>query len=251
MSDFCGQFTGGRINLDTGEVRAGAIWCKSWECEHCAPLRKKQLQAQACSGEPNRFITITSKYRPDEMTPDEAAQQLVHAWRMVVQRGKRDKIFKNIQYIAVFELTKEGWPHLHILARCEWLAQDWLSKRMQEYANSPIVDVRKVKSKKRAAWYVAKYTAKDPKRFKHCKRYWRTHGYDLSPGKQDKPVHDHFRGYWQNWHVDDVAAVYTTHGYSLDWDSEHSFFAIPQGFNIHSPAMGEHRRSQASPYKEK
>lgn len=218
----------------TGEVRAGAIWCKSWFCEHCAPIRKRQLQAQAANGKPNRFITLTSKYRPETMTPDEAAQQLVHAWRMVVQKGKRDKIFDDIQYIAVFEETKRGWPHLHILARCSWVAQDWLSYHMEKYANSPIVDVRKVKSRKRAAWYISKYTAKAPHRFNGCKRYWRTHGYDPTPGKADKPLHDHFQGYWSDWNVDEISGVYEAHDYDLEWTSAHSFIATPRSFDLHA-----------------
>ena len=250
MSDICGIYTGSQLNLRTGEVRAGAIWCKSWHCEHCAPLRQKQLMAQACAGAPNRFITITSRYRPDEMTPSQAAQELVHAWRMVVQRAKREKMIQDMQYIAVFELTKKGWPHLHILCRCEWMAHAWLSDRMQQYADSPIVDIRKVKSRKRAAWYVAKYTAKAPEKFQGCKRYWRTMGYDLSPGKADKPLHDHFKGYYTTWHVDDVAALYEAYRYTLEWTSTHSFFAIPNGLDYHAETRARHRRTTSPPYKE-
>lgn len=251
MPSFCGEFSGGRIDLVTGEVRAGAIWCKSWLCEHCAPIRKKQLQAQACNGNPTKFITLTSKYRPSDMTPDQAAQELVHAWRMVVQRGKRDKLFSEIQYIAVFELTKQGWPHLHILARCSFLSQKWLSERMAEYADSPIVDVRKIKTRNAVAWYVSKYIAKEPQRFKHCKRYWRTHKYDLQPQKPDKPVHDRYKGYWSTWHIQEVAGVYQGHDYSIEWDSDHSFTAIPKAINIHLPRMQEYNASQAPPYRDR
>jgi len=206
--------------------------------------------AQAAQGEPNRFITLSSRYRPDEMTPDQAAQQLVHAWRMVVQRGKREGIFKEIQYIAVFELTKKGWPHLHILARCDYIIQRWLSLRMEEYAESPVVDVRKVKSRRRAAWYVAKYTAKAPEKFLGCKRYWRTHGYDLSPNKRDKPLHDHFKGYFYEFNIFHTAALYEAHDYSLLWTSEHSLIAVPSGIDLYATARAEYLHPPPATYKD-
>lgn len=250
MSDLCGELTGQSVDLLTGEVRAGAVWCKSWHCEYCMPIRLKQLQAQAVNGSPNKFITLTSRYRPDEMTPDQAARQLVHAWRMVVQRGKREKVIDDIQYIAVFELTERGWPHLHILARCSFMAQAWLSDRMKEYANSPIVDIRAVKGKKRAAWYVAKYVSKGPDKFNGCKRYWRTHGYDLSEDRRDKVLHDHFQGYLTYGHIQDVAPMYEAHGYHLEWTSEHSFIAAPGEIDLHAPIRERRRRKRIGPYKE-
>jgi len=205
--------------------------------------------AQAGNGRPNKFITLTSRYRPEEMTPDAAAKQLVHAWRMVVQRGKRDGVFQDIQYICVFELTKKGWPHLHILARCTFLAQEWLSDRLRDYADSPIVHVRAINSEKRAAWYVAKYTAKAPEKFHGCKRYWRTHGYDLSPKHDDKPIHDHFIGYLDMGHITEVAGMYHKHNYQVEWDGDYGFLAIPQGVDLHAPAREAHQRKTTGIYK--
>jgi hypothetical protein len=247
MSDLCGEWTGKSVDLATGEVRAGAIWCKSWFCEYCAPIRQKQLMKQAVNGNPNKFITLTSRYRPDEITAAEAAHQLVHAWRMVVQRAKRDRIFTECQYLAVFELTERGWPHLHILARCTFMAQEWLSQRLKEYADSPIVHIRAVKSMKRAAWYVAKYTAKAPQKFTGCKRYWRTFGYDVSEGKQDRPLHDHFKGYCDQHHVTDIAALYETHDYTVEWDSTHSFTAIPRSIDLWAVARSAYWRAEHPP----
>jgi hypothetical protein len=253
MSQFqnlCGEWTGKSLNLVTGEVRAGTIWCKSWSCEYCAPIRKKQLMRQAANGDPDKFITLTSRYRPNEMTPHQAAQELVHAWRMVVQRAKRDKLITTMQYIAVFELTQKGWPHLHILARCSFLAQEWLSARLKEYADSPVCHVRAVKSPKRAAWYVAKYTAKAPEKFQGCKRYWRTLGYDLSPDKRDKCLHDHFQGYISQTHITHVADLYTSHGYGVEWDSDHSFTATPTEIDFWRLERRKYQRNHSPPYKE-
>jgi hypothetical protein len=250
MSDLCGEWTGSRVDLLNGQVRSGAIWCKSWHCEYCAPIRQKQLMRQAADGHPRKFITLTSRYRPDEMSADQAAQQLVHAWRMVVQRAKREGIWTECQYIAVFEGTKKSWPHLHILARCNFVVQKWLSDRLREYADSPIVHVRAVESRRRAAWYVAKYTAKAPDKFQGCKRYWRTHGYDLSEGRKDKCLHDHFQGYLATDHVTGVASMYAAHHYAIEWDSDHSFVAVPQELDIHAGIRAQHQRKHRTTYKE-
>lgn len=250
MPDLCGQWTGQRVEMSTGEVRAGAIWCKSWACDYCAPIRQKQLMAQAADGHPTKFITLTSRYRPDLMSVNEAAQELVHAWRMVVQRGKRDGIFSNVQYIAVFELTQKGWPHLHILARCTFLPQKWLSLRMAEYADSPIVHVRSVDSRKRAAWYIGKYASKAPEKFEGCKRYWRTLSYDLSEKRPDKPLHDLIRGYMSQQHFSFVSEFYQLHDYTIQWDSEHSFTAYPSSFDVHAIARRKWLHAHDPPYKE-
>lgn len=250
LPDRCGNWSASRVDLVSGQVTAGVMWCKSWHCEYCAPLRQKQLMAQAADGSPNKFITLTSRYRPDEMSPAEAAQQLVHSWRMAVQRGKRDGLFTDIQYIAVFELTKKGWPHLHILARSSFLSQSWLSDRMGQYCDSPVVHVRAVDSKKRAAWYVAKYTAKAPQKIDGCKRYWRTLRYDITGFKREKPVHDHFKGYVNEVPISIVAGFYEKAGYRVAWDSEHSFMAIPGALDCHAKQRQQFRKSIQKPYKE-
>lgn len=234
----------------TGEVSAGAVWCKSWHCEFCAPIRQKQLMAQAANGHPNKFITLTSRNRSETMTPSDAARELVHAWRMVIQRGKREKIFNEIQYVAVFELTEKGWPHLHILARTTFLPKAWLSARMADYADSPIVDVRKVKSKERAAWYVAKYTAKAPEKFEGCKRYWRTLRYDLSGICRRKNRSPHIKGYLNEVHVSTVAGFYEKQGYRVAWDSDHSFIAIPGSLDVHLGMRMNYRKKWVKQHKE-
>lgn len=231
-------------------MRAGKIWCKSWHCEYCFPIRLKQLQRDAANGNPDKFITLTSRRRPDEMTPDEAAQELVHAWRMIVQRAKREKIWTDPQYVAVFELTQNGWPHLHILIRCEYIAHSWLKARMTEYAESPNVWIKKVYNEQHAAWYVAKYCSKGPERFEGCKRYWRTHGYDLSEGKRDKPLHDHFQGWVTPEHITDRAATFERYGYLVDWDSEHAFTAVPTSIDLYSITRHKHIEQLKQKWKE-
>ncbi len=164
--------------------------CKCWTCDECAPWRKNLLVYEAKSGNPNLFITLTSKRRLD-WSPEYAAQRLVKAWRQVRLEFMRLHNLDSFPFLAVFEKTKKGWPHLHIVARCEWLSQKWLSERMKEIHGSPIVDVRRVHGKSKVAAYVSKYISKDPTRFPGTKRYWRSMDY-LSKALKQHPA-------WQKW----------------------------------------------------
>lgn len=137
------------------------------------------------NGNPNRFITITCRlgeFRRKEC----AAKAIAIAWRTAVQRWRRLRPYHKCQYIAVFEETKQGWPHLHILWRGHWIEKRWLSDQMKELLNSPIVDVTKVDSVRRRAFYVAKYFSEAPVRFGTCKRYWTSKSYG-KPYNTDAP----------------------------------------------------------------
>ena len=95
----------------------------------------------------------------------------------------------------MFEKTKTGWPHLHILCRMPYVPQAWLSRRMGELIDSPVVDIRALHNVRKAAAYVAKYIAKHPHRFEGCKRYWRSQDWVLDPIDDDAPVMDGREGW--------------------------------------------------------
>jgi hypothetical protein len=118
--------------------------------------------------------------------PEDAAKRLVEAWRAVVKAAKRVNPRAQPQYLAVFEATASGWPHLHILYRGPWISQKWLSKRMAKLTDSPVCWIEKVGSKSRCAKYVAKYTAKGPGRFGTLKRYWTSGSYELQRYEKKK-----------------------------------------------------------------
>lgn len=205
--------------------------CNCWHCPLCAPKRRRKLKRLAMSGHPDVFLTLTVKPTPDS-TPDERAQQLVAAWRTVMSRakaenmrdpetrphpygvtldpersGQRDGITPRqvrlyhgkLPFIAVFEQTKAGEPHLHIVARAAWINQEWLSKTMASLIGAPIVDVRRVKSREQAAAYVTKYMSKNPHVFDGCKRYWRSQDYDQTTA-EEKEAQEEER---KTWHVHD------------------------------------------------
>jgi hypothetical protein len=160
----------------------------------------------------------------------------VRCWRNIRQRAIRERLTDSIEYLAVFEETKKGWPHLHVLARCEYLPQAWLSERADQYIKSPIVDIRAVRNATHAAAYVAKYISKGPGRFEGCKRYWRTRHYQLHSLEEDRdlPVADVDRC----WHSRPIIAVgesYERCNWLVAWDGDTAFDAIPAAADTHPP----------------
>jgi hypothetical protein len=251
VSDLCGEWSGVREDVTTGEIHAGRIWCKSWKCEHCAPIRRKQLQAQAASGSPTTLITLTSPYGCTE-TPDEAARRLVNAWRLTLQAGQREGVFPRLQYIAIFEETRKGWPHLHILTRAPYIPQSWLSENMRKFGDAPIVDIRRVYNARHAARYVAKYVSKAPKRYNGCKRYWRTHGYDLNPRTVERLDPTASVGWLSRNDVHTLAYVLEKSHYVVQWEGDNSLTALPTRGRIYRrpasrPPTGPPPRTRVKP----
>jgi hypothetical protein len=176
--------------------------CKSWGCDECQPRRKAQLIALAKSGKPDTFITLT--VNPGTLLdPARRARALARAWPKVVKAAKKKYGYKSIPYLCVFEATKKGEPHLHILCRVKWIDQGWLSNQMDRLIGAKIVDIRRVRSTGQAAHYISKYVGKEPGHFNSCKRYWRTQDYEI-----EKYVADPIEGDW--------TATWNYHAWSLD-----------------------------------
>ncbi len=156
------------------------LYCNRWSCEICAPRRTARLMREAAEGHPSRLITLTVRARPDDRQADRA-RALAAAWRALRARYLRRHGKGSLEFLAVFERTRRGEPHLHILCRSGYIPQAWLSLQMAREIGAPIVDIRAVRGSRHAARYVAKYVAKGLGFFSGCKRYWRSLGY-LQPG---------------------------------------------------------------------
>lgn len=178
------------------ELKITRTNCKRWTCDHCGPIRTKRLKAYARSGLPNTFMTLTARYGNAD-TPDAAARRLVVAFRLLRQQLKRDGLAEHISFFAVFETTKKGWPHLHILMRAPFLPQERISQLMEKWNDSPVVDIRRIESAHKAAAYVAKYVAKAPSKFKGTKRYWAAQDYIVS-----KKIYDPHPTPDRQWHFE-------------------------------------------------
>lgn len=208
------------------DKRAIVLLCGAWTCEVCGPQRKEALIAFAMAGAPNKILTLTSRRRPDQ-TPLEAARALVRAWRLIRRNLKHQHPKMRIEFLAIFEATKLGWPHLHILLRCGFIDQHHLAAEMLRLTDSPIVDIRAIKSRKGAAHYVSKYVGKAPGQFGKLKRFWSSKRW--LPNKRERAV---FKKLWDR------------HQLSLgDWmDAWRSF-----GWNVHRVTE---REAIASPARE-
>ena len=183
------------VNIGSKEWVAVSLRCRSWGCPLCQPERQRQLVALAASGRPTVFITLTSNPRTGT-SPASRARKLASAWPVIVRKTCAKYGYSSIPYFCVFEATKKGEPHLHILARVKWIDQRWLSNQMRLLTGAPIVDIRQVRSIKEAASYISKYIGKAPHRFATCKRYWRTRSWDLSKWEPE-PFDGDFSNHWE------------------------------------------------------
>lgn len=173
---FCREWT--LVKQTSTEVEGTPLKCRSWQCEYCNPDRKSQLIAQGISGRPNKFLTLTTN--PSQYScAAERAQMLVRAFRLLRLRIMRKYGWKKLPFLAVIEKTKLGEPHLHVLLRCPYIDQQFISDTMRELMGAPIVDIRAINGEDQVAGYVAKYVGKDPHKFPGTKRYWCSQDYSL------------------------------------------------------------------------
>lgn len=180
--------------------------CRSWSCERCAPARRRQLIQLAALGTPNKCLTLTINAKIGD-SPSDRCRILHHSWTILVKRIKRLLKIKQLPYFAFLEKTRAGEAHLHILLRCKFIPQRWISQQMDELCQSPIVWIEAIKSTKKAIAYVTKYVGKAPERFDSGKRYYRSQSYLANVETDDeylndKPTYDRVcRNKWQNeWH---------------------------------------------------
>lgn len=182
------------------------------------------MKKLAASGNPSAFITLTVNPAHGQ-SPEARAQELSDAWKIVVKRARRKWTKAPLEYIAVFEATKKGEPHLHILCRAPFIPQRWLSDQMNELINAPVVDIRRVHGNHEVARYVAKYVGKGPKPFAKLKRYWSSKGYLPPTDKVASPDCPWGSG-WRVWKepLCYIADVLRASWRRVEWVGEHEIF---------------------------
>lgn len=211
-------------------TRAITLWCRSWQCADCAPFRVATLKRMATDGNPTTFITLTVNPQRGQ-SPTERAQQLSDAWKIVVKRARRKWTKAPLEYLAVFEETKKGEPHLHILARAPYIPQRWLSEQMSELIDAPVVDIRAVGKVANAARYVAKYVGKGPKAFASLKRYWQSKGYGSPVEPRIKKDAEHCFS-WRVWQepLFIIKEIWSQWGAKPVWLSDNEIFLERPGW---------------------
>lgn len=145
----------------SGSLAALPLYCRKWSCETCGKFQRKRLRRRLIAGEPNCFITLTVNPRlhQDKDTAFRAASLAVNRLMKVLRRRYPHK---RIEYALIWERTKKGWPHAHLLLRAPWIHQKLLSRQWERLSGAKIVDVRMVRSNGEAVAYVSKYLTKDP-----------------------------------------------------------------------------------------
>jgi hypothetical protein len=230
----CGGWS--MVNSRGPVTRAITLWCRSWSCPDCAPRRRAALKKLAMSGKPTKFVTLTIK--PGTAGgPDEHALRLSDAFRKLIKRWRRHKHGHEVEFLAVFEPTKKGQPHLHVMLRAPYTRQEWLSRQMRDLLDSPIVDIRAITDRRKIARYVAKYITKSNIRFGTAKRYWTSPRYSLEARRKKTPVEEGGSG-WDIWREPlwYVAEVLGNLGHAVEWVSDTEWWLIPG--SRAGPAMG-------------
>jgi DNA-binding HxlR family transcriptional regulator len=175
-----------KVNANHRGGQVSILRCKRWSCEICHPIQRRRVISYARKGVPDRFVTLTCK--PDLFeTPDQAARAMRDAFAKLIRLIRKENPGRTVEYMRVFEATKAGWPHLHILMRTPWISQQWLSDTWKRLTGAFIVDVRQVKNIEHAAYYVAKYIGKALARFKGVTRWFRSRNWNEPRNDDDRP----------------------------------------------------------------
>ncbi len=131
--------------------------CKTWSCRTCAESKIKQLALAVQAAEPNRLLTLTidpSLY----LSPKEAWQKTRRCVPELIRKLRKQ--FGSIEYLRVTEVTRNGWPHYHLLVRSGYLPHSVVKACWSELTGAKIVDLRPVKKSFSAYMYLVKYLSK-------------------------------------------------------------------------------------------
>ncbi len=134
-----------------------AMNCKRWGCRVCGEQKARHLGFKVEDAEPNRLITLTVNpqyYENPRQAYDDTRRKIADLSKAV--RKRRGEF----EYLRVLEVTKKGWPHYHLVARCPFIAQGELSSLWGGMTGAPIVDIRAIRSKDNVYQYVVKYLCK-------------------------------------------------------------------------------------------
>lgn len=134
-----------------------ALPCKRWGCEHCGIVRAADLSRRIVEARPTKFITLTVSSQHWD-TPREAYDETRR--RLPKWSNKVRKTTGSFEFVRILEVTKAGYPHYHLLARCPYIPQKLLSEMWAGLTGSPIVDVRAIREGQNSVNYVCKYLRK-------------------------------------------------------------------------------------------
>ena len=153
--------------------------CRRWGCPHCGIVRASDLSRRIVEAKPNKFITLTvanSLFESPRHAYDETRRRLPK-WSAMVR-----KKLGNFEYVRILEVTRLGYPHYHLLARCKYISQDTISKMWDGLTGAPLVDIRQIRPGQNSVNYCCKYLRKQAYcAFTSRRVSWTSHFFDASP----------------------------------------------------------------------
>ncbi len=174
------------VNQNSKGGKATILTCKRWSCPICHPVNRRKVIRLGKRGKPEKFMTLTVNPHLFD-TPDQAARAMRDAFAKLIRLIRKKNPNRTIEYLRVFEKTKLGWPHLHILMRAPWIGQKWLSETWRELSGAFIVDIRAVDNVEKAVWYVVKYIGKELAKFEGVQRWFRSKNWNEPETDIDPP----------------------------------------------------------------
>lgn len=132
------------------------LFCHSWRCPVCGPLKRACLTARLChafrsveDGDRRlKLVTLTFRHDVDKTFLQRSMQHLVQALR---------RKYGLFEYARFPERTRRGRIHVHLVVMCPFIPQKTLKEAWRVASKgSYIVDIRMVRTVDRLARYVAK-----------------------------------------------------------------------------------------------
>jgi len=146
---------------DDGEVLVHPLACRSWNCPRCRQRNTRLLLRRLGSAKVTTFMTLTTNPAAHACVAD-SFRSTSKAVNVLFKRIRRKWPAAKVEYFLVWERTKKGWPHAHLLLRAPFIPQRWLSATWKELTGAPIVDIRPANTAGEIGAYLVKYLAKDP-----------------------------------------------------------------------------------------
>lgn len=157
IEHLCGAGTLLKLNLKTAVITVVPLLCKSWSCPKCGPKLVGHWRRKIAETPADRFITLTVDTNRFS-SPEAALIQMKSSFAKLVRTLR--SYGHQFEYVAVWEFTKKGWPHVHVLQRGDYVPQSLISKKWSYYGIGKVVDIRKIQTPHGAAQELTKYLLK-------------------------------------------------------------------------------------------
>jgi len=144
-------------NAETQTCVVVPLMCHRWDCDTCGPIKAKMWERQIASALPERFMLFTRNPVKGD-SPQYAYDRMKAGWTAFV-RAIRAR-FGRFEWCAIWELHKDGYPHLHVAQKGKFLPQAWLSRVAPHFGFGKVVDIQRIYSKNGCAHYMSKYMVK-------------------------------------------------------------------------------------------